>query len=98
MQREGQDLYTLGIYTVAELLALSARVDAGDTTANSDMIVAGSIFRDFFDHTAPRRKDRAGAAIIRWARSARRGRQCAVVTVTAAVDQPTNVAALGFEA
>jgi hypothetical protein len=48
MQIEGQGLYTLGIHTVADLLALSARVDAGDATANSDMIVAGSIFNDFF--------------------------------------------------
>ncbi len=89
MQSEGQDIYTLGIYTVAEIVALSARVAAGDTTANSDMIVAGGIFKDFFARYGTPQEAPCWCCHRPVVRSVRR--VCAVVTFTAAVDQPTNV-------
>ena len=81
MQSEGQGVYTLGVYTIADLAALTARVSAGDAEAISDQNVVGGILRDF--EARGRGCFFCGGPV---------SRVSAVITITAAVHQPAAAA------
>ena len=76
MQSEGQ-----GVYTIADLQALTARVSAGDAEAISDQNVVGGILRDF--EARGRGCFFCGGPV---------SRVSAVITITAAVHQPAAAA------
>ena len=81
MQSEGQGVYTLGVYTVADLAALTARVGAGNAEAISDQNVVGGILRDF--EARGRGCFFCGGPV---------SRVSAVITITAAVHRPATAA------
>jgi hypothetical protein len=81
MQREGQGVYTLGVYTLADLAALTARAGAGDAEAISDQNVIGGILRDF--EACGRGCFFCGGPV---------SRVSAVITITASVHQPATAA------
>jgi len=74
---EGQGVMELGVYMIADLVALKALADQGDTEAISDRSVIGATLRDF--ETQGRGCFFCNGPVVRVA---------AVITLTAKVHQP----------